>query len=210
MQILTKGKVAVASIIVSLLVTIAFGLSFTSQKLQPSASKVIETLSQQVENSADQSLRVVENDDAPLRILDAKVKEIAGNDFTKLTGKKTDLPTVCSVPEVRLLNSSGKKITEFVLAVRDPKSKTTRGIIQNKVSIASGETFTVGRHSFVRPEWISTVSADGKAKAGLQPEVKSERFWISFAPRTDLFVTVVEVVFQDGSNWKVKEGGEIR
>ena len=209
MHILTKGKIAFATIMISVLVAIAFGLSITSQQLQPSASKG-DTLSQQVEKSADQALRVVENDDAPLRILDAKVKEIAGQDFTKLTGKKTDLPSVCSVPEVRLLNSSGKKITEFVLAVRDPRSKTTRGIIQNKVSINSGDTFTVWRHSFVRPEWTSTVDAKGKTTTQLQPEVNSEKYWISFANRADLFITVVEVAFHDGSNWKVKEGGEIR
>lgn len=209
MHILTKGKLALATLFLSLLVAMAFGIGFTNQQLQPSTSKV-DSLSQQVEQSADQALRVVENDDAPLRILDAKVKEIPGHDFTKLTGKKTDLPTVCSVPEVRLLNSSGKKITEFVLAVRDPKTKTTRGIIQNKISIASGETYTVWRNSFVRPEWISTVGADGQAKARVQPEVSSEKFWISFAPRMDLFVTVVEVAFHDGSNWKIKEGGEIR
>ena len=126
-------------------------------------------------------------------------------------GKKTDLLAVCSVPEVRLLNSSGKTITQFVLAVRNPSSRTTRGIVHSKLSIAPGETLTVPRELFVRREWTSTVEPSGevKVKRG-QSEVSSDRYWISFAERSRLFVTVGEVEFQDGTNWKVKEGGDIK
>jgi hypothetical protein len=211
MHILT-GRIAFAGVIVAVLVAITYGLSSRTptQQLQPAASPVADPVTQQVEKSVDHALRVIENDDAPLRILEARVKEIPGHDFQKLTGKKTDLTTICSVPEVRLLNSSGKTITEFFLAVRDPKSKSTRGTLRTQLSIDAGETYTVSRDSFVRREWVSTIDKEGEVKAQLQSPLKSERFWISFAERADLFITVVQVGFRDGSAWKVKEGGDIR
>ena len=211
MHILTS-RIAFAGVIVAVLVAISYGLSFRipTQQLHPAASPVADAVSQQVEKSVDHALRVLENDDAPLRILEARVKEINGHDFQQLTGKNTDLTTVCSVPEVRLLNSSSKTITEFFLAVRDPKSKSTRGTLRTQLSIDAGETFTIARDSFVRREWVSTMDKEGKAKAQLQSPMKSEKFWISFAERGDLFITVVSVKFQDGSGWKVKEGGDIK
>jgi hypothetical protein len=154
---------------------------------------------------------VIENGDSPLRILEARVKEIPGPDFTKLTGQQTDLPIVCSVPEVRMLNSSAKTITEFILVVRDPTSKSSRGIVQSKVEIAQGQTFTTPRTSFVKSEMVSKAEKDGSIQARLtQPGMNSAKYWIQFAGRSDLFVTVARVTFRDGSTWEVKEGGDLR
>jgi hypothetical protein len=214
MHVLINRRIAFGSIVVGLLGAITFGISLrtSSQQLKPTTpDAAADNLSQQIEKSADQPLRVLENDDAPLRVIEAKVKEISGSEFTKLTGKKTDLLAVCSVPEVRLLNSSGKTITQFVLAVRNPASKTTRGIVHSQLSLAPGSTFTVGRQFFVRQEWTSTLEPGGQVKVSRErPEISSERYWISFAERSQLFVTVGEVEFQDGTRWRVKEGGDIR
>jgi hypothetical protein len=210
---LSHSRITIAITVVALLAAVAFGLSrrARSQQLQPSTSIVIDDRFQQIEKLADQPLRVVENDDSPFRILDAKVKEISGPDFTKLTGKHTALAAVCSVPQVRLLNSSAKEITGFVLAVRDPATKTTRGMVQSKVSIKQGEIYTVPRQAFIEPEWTSAVDNNGKIRSGsVQPDIHSDKYWISFASRADLFVTVARVSFQDGSIWTVKEGGDIK
>lgn len=212
MHILTRRKLTIASVILSVLGAVAFGVSLktTSQQLPSSTSKV-DAQSQQIEKSPDQPLRVLENDDSPLHILDARVKEISGSDFTKLTGQKTSLVLVCSVPEVHLLNSSSKTITGFILVIRDPVSKNTRGIVQSKVSIAQGDTYVAARQSFIQPEWTSVVDQGGQIKPRFAtPGIDSEKYWISFAERSDLFVTVARVNFQDGSSWTVKEGGDIR
>src|SRR5215212_10768179 len=112
MHILTHRRFTIAIVVVALFVAVTFGLSLRtrSQQLQPSTSKIIDDQFQRIERSPDQPLRAVENDDSPLRILEAKVKEISAPDFTQLTGKQTSLVTICSVPEVRLLNSSSKTI----------------------------------------------------------------------------------------------------
>ncbi len=213
MHILNRRRLAIAIAVVAVLGAATFGLTLktTSQQLHSSNSTGTVSTLQQIEKSADQPLRVVETADSPLRILGAKVKEISGSDFEKLTGQKTSLNTVCSVPEVQLLNSSEKAITGFVLVIRDPASKTTRGIVQTKILIPQGETFTARRQAFMRAEWTSSVDNEGEISARLaHRNMNSEKFWISFASRSDLFVTVARVNFQDGSSWKVKEGGEIQ
>jgi hypothetical protein len=209
MHILNGRTGAIALVIVGV-VTFGLTLRTRSQQLHSSNSTRTDTTLQQIENSADQPMRVVENADSPLRILGAKVKEVTGPDFTRLTGVKTNLGTVCSVPEVQLLNSSGKAITGFVLVIRDPASKTTRGIVQSKIFIEQGKMYTADRKSFLRSEWTSPADKDVTTTRVAQRDIDSERYWISFASRADLFVTVARVSFQDGSTWTLKEGGEIQ
>jgi hypothetical protein len=213
MHILTSRKITIPVSLVALLAAVVFGLNFKtkSQQLSSSTAKQTQERLQQIEQSADQPLRVVENGDSPLRIVDARVKEISGPDFVKLTGQQTDLPTVCSVPDVKLLNSSTKTITGFVLVVRDPNSKTSRGIVQSKLEIAQGQTYLYPRNSFVKYEWSTTADNEGKVKTRFAPPaMNSEDYWLSFATRSNLFVTVAQVNFHDGSSWTVKEGGDIR
>lgn len=207
---LSHPRITIAIAVIGLLGAVTFGLSRRTQ-FQYSASAAGSKEVQQIENSADQPLRVLENNDSPLRIIEAKVKEISGPDFTKLTGQQTSLMAVCTVPEVHLLNSSAQTITAFILTLRDPLSKTTRAIVQSKVSIAQGETYTMPRQAFIAPEMTSTVNNDGQIKTRFgQPDLRSEKYWISFAKRADLYVTVARVTFQDGSKWTIKEGGDIR
>ena len=213
MHIATRRRLTIAVAVIGLFAAMTFGFGFrtTSQQLQPATSPGTDNASQQIENSADQPLRILENNDSPVRILDAKVKEVSGTDFTKFTGQHTNLATVCTVPQVRLLNSSSKLITGFVLAIRDPTTKTTRGIVKSKLLIKQGETYTVPRQAFIEPEWTSAVDNEGKIRSQLaRPDFQSEKYWISFASRAVLFVTVARVTFQDGGIWKLNEGGDIQ
>ena|SRR6185437_12366261 len=213
MHILNRRRVAIAIGVMALVGAVTFGLTLktTSQQLHSSSSSGTSNTVQQIENSVDQPMRVVETADSPVHILSAKVKEISGSDFTKLTGQKTSLATVSSVPEVQFLNSSTKAITGFVVLIRDPRSKTSRGIIQTKILIPQGETYIVQRRAFLRGEWTSSADQNGQVTTKFAPrDMDSEKYWISFANRSELFVTVAHVSFQDGTTWTVKEGGEIQ
>lgn len=190
---------------------IAFSAKTSSRQLTVLPQKEKDALLKRVENSSEQPLRVAENADSPLRIARATVKEIPGPTFTKLTGRATDLPAVSGVPEVALMNTSGKTVTSFVLAIRDPKSRTTRTLVQRKISIPPGETYIVKREHFVNPEKVTVASADGPGRQILsQPRMDSEKYWLPFAGRSELFITVGRVTFDDGSSWTITEGGEIR
>jgi len=189
-------------------IAVALNIKAINQQAQDSAR---EDALKQVNEAPDQLLKVVGNDDCPLRIVEAKVKEVPGPLFTKLTGKTTDLVSISSAPDVTLLNTSGQTITKFMLIVRDPKSRKTRGVIQHDISLRPGDTYVINRELFVTPDKIMTDDAKGQAKQTLvNPGIKSEKGWIEFSARPDLFVTVALINFEDGSSWEIKEGGEVR
>ena len=189
-------------------IAVALNIKASNQRAQDAAR---EDALKQVNETPDQLLRVVGNDDCPLRIVEAKVKEVPGPLFTKLTGKTTDLPTISSAPDVTLLNTSGQTITKFILIVRDPKSRKSRGVIEHDISVRPGETYTVSRELFVTPDKVVTEDAKGQAQRMLvNPGINSEKGWIEFAARPDLFVTIGLVNFAGGGSWKLKEGGEVR
>lgn len=181
-----------------------------SQQLQVSNEREKNALIERIEKFADQQVRVLENEDSPLRIVETKVKEITGSEFTRLTGKTTDLVTVSSVPEVKVINNSSKTVTGFMLVIRDPKSKNLQGFSPNKVSIAPGETYTLKQDQFFTSEKITVADEKGVRQEFKQPKMASEKFWITFAERSDYFVTVGMVYFEDKSKWMIQEGGEIQ
>jgi len=181
-----------------------------SQRLQVANQNEKNALIEKIKASADYPLRFLENEDSPLRITETKVKEITGSEFTRLTDKTTNLITVSSFPEVKLHNSSGKTIIGFALLIRDPQTRTSRTMNQSKVSIAPGAIYTVEREHFIAPD-KQTVSDDKGVRQEITlPQMDSEKYWIDFAGRSDIFIIVGLVYFEDGSSWMVKEGGEIK
>lgn len=173
--------------------------------LQAFGRKPANGLPEQIERAADEPLRVVINEEPPLKIVEARVKVISGPQFTELTGAKTEFAAISSVPEIKFVNASGKTIKEFTIVLRNPKLQAGRSLLQRKVSVAPGETYVVKRNHFL---------PDGGGTAGGRPPelsgMESERYWLTFGERPDLFVTVYKVVFDDGSSWLMKEGGELR
>jgi hypothetical protein len=181
------------------------------RRTQGAGNEDKKELLRQVEESPDQPLRTLENEDSPLRLTETKVKEVPAHLFTKLTGRVTDLPAVSTVPEARLVNVSGRTVTGFMLLVRDPNSRSTRGVLKSELALKPGESFQIKRDHFVEPERRTTVGENGKTRqTTVAPGIESEKSWIQFAARPDLFVAVARVEFDDGSSWLIREGGEIR
>lgn len=207
-----RTKVIVGSSILSLLLAVTlFTIKTSSQQLRAGKLKPPSDLLARIDKSPGLPLRVLENDDSPLRIVDAKVKEISGAEFTILTGTTTNLPTVPSLPEATLLNSSGKTITTFVVAVRDPISRSTRGFIQNQVKIRPGDTYLISPDHFVDAEKLTVANETGQVSQSVSRVAKeSPKYWLQLGSRTDLFITIGRVNFEDGSNWKIKGGAELQ
>lgn len=206
-----RGAIAVACCLLLALSAAAFTFTTGTSSQHSQGAGVKETLLKQIEESPEQPLRILGNDDSPLKLIEANVKEIPGSFFTRLTGRTTDLAVISSVPEARVVNASEQTVTRFMLFVRDPRSRTTRGIVQSKIALKPGETYLVSRDHFVDPEKITMAGEDGKARQMLvRPGLDSEKRWIQFAARPDLFVTIAKVDFEDGSSWVIKEGGEVK
>jgi hypothetical protein len=191
-------------------VALALGIRTRSRTLQDSNPREKERTLKQIERAPEQSLKILGNDDCPLKLTEARVKEIPGVLFTKLTGKTTNLETVISVPEVRLVNVSGRTVNKFFLFVRNPEAHFTRGVGRT-VSLKPGEVYTVERSYFAAPEKTTTMGANGQAEEKLITlGMDSEKMWLNKGARPDLYVTVARIEFEDGSNWTLNEGGEVR
>lgn len=165
-----------------------------------------------VENSPELPIKVAGNDNCPFRIIEATVKEMSGPDFSRLTGKATNQSVVVSVPQVKLINTSPQTVTSFVLVVRDPQSRTSRGFVQRKVSIRSGAVYLIERTHFVAPETETVATSDMPVRQiKSQPTLASDKYWLQFeGPIDQTFVTIGRVEFADGSVWKLQEGGDVK
>lgn len=181
-----------------------------SQSKRSMGQDAKNTLIAKIENSADFQLRVIENDDAPLRIIEAKAKEASAADYNSLTGKATNLLNISTVPEAIVRNTSNKTITQFMLVIRDPKTRSMRSQDFPKLSILPGETFSIKPKHFISPEKITSVDSNGLTITREKPRIDSVNYWIPFAERSDFFVTVGVVHFDDGSRWMIREEGEIQ
>lgn len=216
-RLILNGKtVSIACCSLILLSVVALGLTIrgnngvtqtANRRVQESSRAELIDVVRQIEESPDQALTIAGNTDCPLRISDAKVKEISGASFTRLTGRVTDRDTVVSVPEVSLVNTSAQTITTFFLAIRDPKSQITRGIVQSEIAIKPGESYTIRRDNFAGSEKVTLSNDKGQThQTDVAPGLLSERRWIQFAGRSDLFVTIARVDFENGDSWVIKEG----
>ncbi|MGI8849433.1 MAG: hypothetical protein ACR2HT_04635 [Pyrinomonadaceae bacterium] len=198
--------------LVGLIAVIALILivQINSQQSQVFTQKEKDKLIKQIESSAEVPFNVVGNDDSPFRIVEAKTKEISGVEFTRLTQKTTDFSTVMSVPEVKLMNTSGKTITSFYLLVHNAETHSARGFINSAVSIAPGETYIITRDYFAKPKKSTVSDSNGAEQNREQTEWDSEEFWLKFNKSPDVFVTVGQVTFQDGSQWVAGERERVK
>lgn len=200
--------------LLSIVAIVALSGSLKTHSQEPSVPSKLtkDSLLKFVENSPELPLKVAGNENCPFRIIQATVKEISGSDFSRLTGRTTDQVTVASVPEVRLVNTSEQTITEFILLVRDPQSRASRGFVQQKISIGPGETYLVKREHFVAPEKQTIARANEPVRHILsQPNLESEKYWLQFAtPPSEMFVTVGQLTFSNGTTWMIREEGDVR
>jgi hypothetical protein len=213
MMRLNRWSISIACCSVFLLsaIALAFSVKTEAQQTQDSRSNEKSEIARQVEASPDQPLRILGNDDCPLKLVEANVKEVPAALFTKLTGQVTDLPNVSTVPEATLVNTSGQTVTRFFLVVRDPDSSTTRVVVQNEIALKPGDSYKVTRDHFAEAKRVTTTGEDGRTQHRLiMAGMDSEKKWIQFASRSAIFITVAKVEFNDGSSWTVTEGGEVR
>ena len=134
---------------------------------------------------ADFAVRPEQDDDAPLKIVEAKVHVISGEEYRRLTGQPGRVGEVISAPHVVLQNESNKTVTALTLIINDKGAGTKFGIYIREQSIKPGQRFTVRSENFVR--------------VGGNPAT-NPKFWLDAADKTQVVVRVV-AYFDDGSKW---------
>ena len=163
-----------------------------------------DALVEQIEKSPDVPLAIQQDEDTPLRILEAKAKEVSAADYEKLTSSKSDHPLIVSAPEVRMLNVSNKIINRVMLLVSDPSVEKSTGLMRHNLSLSPGVAYTILPADFVKPDYLNAVEENGKATSSVKDPMKSKSFWLPFADKSKLRVRVA-VEFQDGTKWFNRE-----
>ena len=135
------------------------------------------------------AIRAEQDDDAPLKILEAKVHVISGQEYTRLTGQPGPTGEVVSKPSVVLQNVSNKTVTGICLITNDKAARTKFGLYIKEQSIKPGQRFTVRSENFVR--------------IGGNPAA-NPKFWLDAVDKTQVVVRVV-AFFDDGSVWANKD-----
>jgi len=184
---------AVSMLVIS--VAVARGLRARSQ------SKVArDALVEQMEKAPVFPIRIQQDDDAPVRIVEATVQEISGSDYEKLTSEKSNHLLVVSAPQVKMVNVSGKTVQQVMLVVNDASTQQSQGIVMKNLSVESGSTYTISPASFVKSETLTAVDQHGTVTSSLKPPMKSKKFWLPFADKSQIQVRV-GIGFQDGTTW---------
>ena len=135
------------------------------------------------------ALRAEQDDDAPLRILEAKVHVISGEEYNRLTGQPGRVGEVISAPRVVLQNVSDKTIVGICLIINDKGAGIKFGLYMKEQAIKPGQRFTVLSENFVR--------------VGGNPAA-NPKFWLDAADKTQVVVRVA-AFFADGSTWANKD-----
>lgn len=138
------------------------------------------------------SLNTLNEQNAPINILEAKVKSTSPSQYKMLTNKDTELREVITVPKIVFQNTSEKTITDFMLAIDDKSdSNGGRGLYFKDQSIKPGQKFTILPVNFIR--------ANGKNPA------TNPKFWLGAKDKSNIVVSV-SPTFEDGTKWFPKEG----
>ncbi len=195
---LTAAGVAVMVLLCFAAFTLLRGKAAQEQAGQAARLNRIEAL-------PDQFLPISAAPDEPLRVIEARVKEIPAADFATLTGQTARSAFVSTVPEARLLNISGKKITTFIVAIWNEQTRTSRMLKRYNLSINPGETFLLTRAQFVPPKSVTQVDAAGRAtQRVVTPGYESTDKWVNLGGRNELSFRVGLVRFDDGTEWRVQ------
>lgn len=206
-----RGTALMTTLIVLLFVAVALGIHINAgnQTLLGSDDKDKGQITEKLEKSPSYPLSVKQDSDAPMKIIEANVIEASGSDYTKLTDMATKSDTVVSVPEVKLLNVSDKKITAIYLITRDLSANKSKGLLIRGLSVESGQNFTISRASFLKKEFVMEANDKGKYIEQTKPEMQADRYWLPFSDKSQLQVSL-GIVFEDGSQWTNKEEGELK
>jgi len=135
-------------------------------------------------------LQAAQDEDAPLKILEATVSVISGEQYQALTSsKQAAVHEAISVPRVVLQNVSDKTVVGITLIISDKAAKTKRGFYIKEQSIKPGQRFTILPENFIR--------------VGGNP-ARNPKFWLDAADKSQVSVRVV-AFFEDGSLWVNKD-----
>ncbi|MFP5261396.1 MAG: hypothetical protein ACLGJB_05770 [Blastocatellia bacterium] len=187
-----KNRKALRHVVIGMLAVLTFTLTTVRGSGQQPDLK--QSLIEKVNQSSSVRTRVENSEEAPVKISESVSKEISTADYQALVGITATADKLASYPDVRLLNTTKKRITTFTLFLKNELTNEMRFLR------VSGPTIEPQSDYFV--DAVRWVRRDKQSQP--QPDWSSEKMWL-LGTANDLVVKVGYVKFSDGSEWTLKE-----
>lgn len=139
--------------------------------------------------TTDFAIQNMQDEDSPVKILDATVKIISAQKYQEITSESTILDEIISVPTVTVQNASDKTINGVVLMINDNAANIRKGYYLREQSVKPGQKLVIRSENLVSPT--------------KKPE-QNPKFWLPATDKTKLGVSVA-VFFDDGSMFANKD-----
>jgi low affinity Fe/Cu permease len=182
-----------------LLVGVAFAQTLRNRN-QTDLSSKHDPLIEQIQKSTNYSIRIEQDEDAPMKILESSVKEISAADYEKLTSEKSASQTIISAPTTKMVNVSDKVISHVMINIYDAATDRGKGLYIRELSIKPGDTYTIVPENFVRQEIVTKVDENSNLASTVNAAMRNKKFWLPFTDKSQLQVRI-GVTFADGTKW---------
>jgi low affinity Fe/Cu permease len=186
-------------LLILLLVGVAFAQTLRNRNQTVLSSKQ-DPLIEQIQKSANYSIRIEQDADAPLKILESSVKEVSATDYEKLTSEKPASQTIISAPTTKMVNVSDKVITQVMINIYDAATDRGKGLFIRELSIKPGDTYTIAPENFVRQETVTKVDENNNLASTVNAAMRNKKFWLPFTDKSQIQVRI-SVTFDDGTKW---------
>jgi hypothetical protein len=146
-------------------------------------------------------------DGTPIQIQTATAREVSKATFRQLTGEASRFRSMSTYPDVTVVNVSQKTITSIMIMIKSSADAPygSHGLMTKDMSMAPGATYTFESVKWPKADKVF-VEKDGKFISVLrQPGLDSAKSWLP-GVASDLTVAIVNVVFEDGTQWTVPSG----
>lgn len=159
-----------------------------------------DSLYSQTQSLPSTPINIEQDEDTPLRILSASVKQITSAEYNSMAGQRAPRDLMISAPTVRLRNESSQTIESILLIVQDPVKEFSKGIRMTAVNLDPGEEITITPLNFVGGQAVSSVDVEGNLRSSAKDPALDPRFWLPFDSAANLRVRVA-VEFTNGESW---------
>ena len=179
----------------------------TGQSRTAAAEQRRAEIIEKVKQAPQVPTRFVNPNQAPLTILDSSSKEISSAEYSDLVGLTAVADRIASFPDVKIVNNTGKRVTAFMLILKNEKTNQMHAIKASGIKVEPYTEYLVEAPRWVRPDKQAGATKDEahtSMKIQRTPGFDSERMW-HLGKASDLVVRVGLVEFEDGSRWMMEE-----
>lgn len=203
----TKGSrrtllLSIPVIALAVIIGTAIGKSTIGQSTSLTEQK--EDIMSRVEKMGERTIYADNSEQGPLFIESAQSLEIEGRDFEMLTSSKATASNYVRFPQARLINSSGRLITQVTLCMVRPEISERTCLRFYDLKLAPGEALDVKPVDWALPASRVQVKLDEQSKQFSKVNdrngIRSDAMWLP-GRILDFTLELQSAKFEDNTKW---------